>query len=312
MQSGGSSGPGWRHGAGVRDIRRDWFGSFSVLHRPAKDGQGLAVHFAHATGFNAETYRILLASLDPSLDVFAMDARGHGMSKAKADPAKLRSWMPYRRDLERFVETMRQPAVLAGHSMGATVSLELAAARPDLVAGLVLVDPVIVPPNQVALSCAARRLGLSQRLVPIAQAAARRRMEFPSKQAAIENFVAKGPFKTWPREWIEAYIDGGTVATDQGTVRLSCERQWESRTFAVASTNPYRSIKKLRCATTLIAREHDGPPFTRASREAFIRLQPETRLLILEKASHFMTMEQPEVCRAEIERMAETVGSELR
>ena len=269
------------------------------------------MHFAHATGFNAETYRELLVDLDPSLDVHAIDARGHGMSQAKADPKKLRSWVRYRKDLEAFVETLARPTVLAGHSMGATVSMELAAARPDLVQGLVLIDPVITPPRFVPMLALARLFGLGGRLVPISQAAARRRMEFPSKEAAVENYVGKGPFRTWPREWIEAYVEGGTVATGEGTVRLSCDRGWESKSFITATVNPYRDIKKVRCPITLIAREHDGPPFTRASRDAFMQCQPRTRLLILEEASHFMTMEHPEIARAEIEHMAQTVRSKL-
>ena len=269
------------------------------------------MHFAHATGFNAETYRELISALDPSLDVYAMDARGHGMSEATADPKKLRSWVQYRKDLEALVETLSRPTVLAGHSMGATVSMELAAARPDLVQGLVLIDPVIVPPRHVPMMALARTFGLTGRLIPISQAAARRRMEFPSRQAAVENYVGKGPFRTWPREWIEAYVEGGTVATEEGAVRLSCDRVWESETFSSASINPYRDIEKLRCPITLIAREHDGPPFTRASRDAFMQRQPETRLLILEESSHFMTMEHPEIARAEIERMAQTARSKL-
>ena len=292
-------------------IRRERFGDFSVLHRQASGEGQVALHFAHATGFNAETYRELLVELDSSLDVYAMDARGHGMSQAPADPKKLRSWAPYRADLRAFVETMSRPTVLAGHSMGATVSMELAAARPDLVQGLVLIDPVIVPPRHVPMLAVARLFGLAGRLIPISQAAARRRMEFPSREAAVENYVGKGPFRTWPREWIEAYVEGGTIDTDQDTVRLSCDRVWESKTFSSATVRPYALVKKIRCPITLIAREHDGPPFTRASRDAFMRCQPDTRLLILEEATHFMTMERPEIARAEIERMAETVRSKL-
>ena len=296
----------------MQSIQRERFGDFSVLHRETSGVRPVAVHFAHASGFNAETYRELLRDLDPALDVYAMDARGHGMSEAPADPRKLRSWRQYRQDLEAFVETLSRPTVLAGHSMGATVSMELAALRPDLVQGLVLIDPVIVPPRHVPMLALARTFGVAGRLIPISQAAARRRMEFPSREAAVENYVGKGPFRTWPREWIEAYVDGGTIDTEEGTVRLSCDRVWESRTFASASVNPYRQIEKLQCPVTLIAREHDGPPFTRASRDAFMQRQPDTRLLILEEASHFMTMEHPEISRAEIERMAETARSELR
>jgi pimeloyl-ACP methyl ester carboxylesterase len=295
----------------VQGLLREHFGDFSVVHRPAEGGGGGTVHFAHATGFNAETYRELLASLDPSLDVFAMDARGHGLSRAPADPDELRSWKPYRCDLERFVEMLPRPIILAGHSMGGTVSLELAGARPDLVAGLVLIDPVIVPPGRIPRLSLARLFGMSQRLVPIAQAAVRRRMEFPSKEAAVDNYLGRGAFKTWPREWIEAYVDGGTVVTSGGAVRLSCDRRWEGKTFAMATINPYRWVKKLRCPVTLLARKHDGPPFTRASRDAFVKLQPETRLVVLD-TSHFMTMERPEVARAEIKRMADLVRSKLR
>lgn len=292
-------------GAG-HGIEREQFGDFSVLHRTSSAARRASVHFLHATGFNAESYRSLYASLDASIDQYAMDARGHGFSKAPADPKKLRSWGPFRRDLEALVETLPSPIVLGGHSMGATVSMELAAQRPDLVRGLVLVDPVIVPPRHVVLASVARFLGQSERLIPIAQLAAKRRMEFPSKEAAVENFVGKGPFRTWPREWIEAYVDGGTLPCDTG-VRLSCDRLWESRTFATATTNPYRALRKVRCPITLITRDSDGPPFSRASRDAFMRHQPGTRLLVLRDATHFLAMEQPELVREELERMVTTV-----
>jgi pimeloyl-ACP methyl ester carboxylesterase len=295
----------------VTSIRRERFGEFAILHREASGESDVTVHFAHATGFNAETYSGLLRSLDGSLDVYLMDARGHGRSTASADPERLRSWRPYRKDLEAFVETLRQPVVLAGHSMGATVSLALAAARPELVRGLVLIDPVIVAPLQIPRMAIARALGASERLIPIAKAAARRRMEFPSKEAAVENFIGKGPFRTWPRDWIEDYVDGGTIVTEAGAVRLSCDRAWESRTFAMTTINPYPALRKVRCPITLLARESSGPPFNRQSRDAFMRCRPDTRLLLLENVTHFMAMERPDIVVEEIERMADTVRSEL-
>jgi len=282
-----------------------------VLHREASGAEDVTVHFAHATGFNAETYSSLLAEVDPAIGLYLMDARGHGRSEANADPRKLRSWRPYVNDLEAFASTLPQPLVLAGHSMGATVSMELAARRPDLVRGLVLIDPVILPLAQIPLAAVARTFGLAERIVPIAKMAGRRRMEFPSKAAAVDNYVGKGPFRTWPREWIESYVEGGTVDKGDGTVRLSCDRAWESKTFAMATVNPYRALRKVGCPITLFAREHSGPPFTRESREAFMRCRPETRLLVLEDVTHFMAMERPDIVVEEIERMAELLRSEL-
>ena len=291
-------------------LRREWFGEFSVLRRPGRGEDAVAVHFGHATGFNANTYTALLESLDPAIDVYAMDARGHGLSKASADPKKLRTWNPYVRDLESLVAAIPRPTLLVGHSMGGTVSLELAAANPEWIAGVVLVDPVLAPPSVGWWMPAARLVGLTRR-VPIAQAAAKRRMEFPSKEAAVENFEGKGAFRTWPREWIEAYVEGGTVPTDNG-VRMTCDRAWESQTFATATPRPFGLVKRLRCPTTLIARETSGPPLSEESCDAFMRARPDTRLIKLEGASHFMTMESPDLVRDEIHRMVETVRSELR
>lgn len=288
-------------------IRREQFGEFSVLHRPASGERRAVVHFLHATGFNAETYRHLFAALDPSLDVYAMDARGHGLSQAPANPRKLRSWAPFRRDLEALVETVPQPLVLVGHSMGGTVSMEFAAHRPDLVRGLVLVDPVFAPPDRIVRSALLRFFGLSGRVIPVAKLAAKRREEFPSKEAAVDNYVGKGPFRTWERTWIETYIDGGTVPSEAG-IRLSCAPEWESRTFAKATVDPYRSLRRVSCPITLLTRERNGPPFNRASRDAFMKCQPSTRLLVLEDASHFLAMESPEVVQAEIERMTSELG----
>jgi pimeloyl-ACP methyl ester carboxylesterase len=50
-------------------------GDVSCLEWP---GNGTPLHFAHATGFNAETYRSLLQPLAETFHIFAGDARGHG------------------------------------------------------------------------------------------------------------------------------------------------------------------------------------------------------------------------------------------
>lgn len=290
-------------------LKRERFGEFSLLRRPGTGDDQVVVHFAHATGFNANTYAPLFDMIDTSIDLYAMDARGHGFSKARAEPSALRSWKPFVRDLEAFLKTLSRPVVLAGHSMGGAVSLKVTARNPDDVGALVLVDPVLPPPQLGWTFHLARATGASGRL-PIAQAAARRRMEFSSKEAAVDNFVGKGAFRTWPREWIEAYVEGGTVETDSG-VRLSCDRAWESRVFATADPWPRRAISRITCPTTLFARASAGPPLPDQSRDAFMRARPDTRLLALEDASHFMTMERPDLVRDEIHRAADLVRSKL-
>lgn len=290
-------------------LSRQSFGEFSLLRRPARATDAVVVHFAHATGFNARTYAPLFETLPADVDLYAMDARGHGLTKAPADPSALRSWTPYVRDLEALIETLARPTVLVGHSMGGTVSVALASKRPGWVAGLVLVDPVLVPPSYAAKFSIARALGQSDQ-IPIARAAAKRRMQFPSKEAAVANFEGKGAFRTWPREWIEAYVEGGTVSTADG-VQLSCDRAWESKTFATATPSPFDDVKRLCCPVTLIAREEMGEPLPEESVRAFMRDQPDARLVKLPGTSHFIPMERPEQVREEIERVVDGARSQL-
>ena len=104
--------------------------------------------FAHATGFNALTYKELLEPLSDNFNVRAVDARGHGFTRLKANLQDMYDWKIYCDDLiksvELFVEKTQKPIILSGHSMGAASAIQVAAIRPDLVSGLVLVDPVLM------------------------------------------------------------------------------------------------------------------------------------------------------------------------
>lgn len=89
-----------------------------------------------------------LAGRLPGRRVLAPDLRGHGESE----------WEPPWR-LEQHVadvlETVgEEPRDWLGHSFGGRLCLELAAARPELVERLVLLDPVVRFPPEHALSLA--------------------------------------------------------------------------------------------------------------------------------------------------------------
>lgn len=89
---------------------------------------GRASHWAGTARWLAERHRAV-----------ALDQRGHGQSAKPTDA-------PYTREtyVADAVATVEQlglgPAVLVGHAMGALTAWQLAAARPDLVRGLVICD----------------------------------------------------------------------------------------------------------------------------------------------------------------------------
>lgn len=68
----------------------------------------------------------------------AFDARGHGDS-ARAPSYR---YTEFGDDAVSFLEGVcGEPAILVGHSLGAMIAVHAAAARPDLVVGVVLIDP---------------------------------------------------------------------------------------------------------------------------------------------------------------------------
>jgi pimeloyl-ACP methyl ester carboxylesterase len=77
--------------------------------------------------------------------VVAYDARGHGRSSPAPDPAAY-TYEELGLDAEAVLDRLEIPrAVLAGASMGAHTALWMALARPERVAGLVIITPAYDP-----------------------------------------------------------------------------------------------------------------------------------------------------------------------
>ncbi|RZJ86739.1 MAG: alpha/beta fold hydrolase, partial [Brevundimonas sp.] len=153
--------------------------------------------FVHANGFNAVTYRTLLAPLSASLRIWAPDLRGHGHSRLPVGAKGRRGWVDHRDDLIELLAGMDgPPVVLGGHSMGAVSGLLAAAERPDRVSKLVLLDPVIWSRAAVL----AFNLPLLDRLpsrIPLVKNALKRRAVFESREAAMKAYRGRGAFKGW-------------------------------------------------------------------------------------------------------------------
>ena len=97
----------------------------------------------------------------PGVLVLAPDLRGRGRSADLPGPYGMAG---HAEDLAAVLERLApgRRAVLAGHSMGGFVAVALAARRPDLTAGLVLVDggiPLTLPPGWTMDAAARAGLG---------------------------------------------------------------------------------------------------------------------------------------------------------
>jgi pimeloyl-ACP methyl ester carboxylesterase len=272
-------------------------GAISYLEWATK---GPKLNFAHANGFNGETYRSILAPLTHRFHVFACDQRGHGSSTLPPTPGLAKDWTVFRDDLLFYLDVISQDSIiLSGHSMGATVSLMAAAAAPDRVRALVLFEPVLVGPD--ARSHAQMRANPGPDLATLAL---RRRDTFPSFDAAFNAYRGRGIFKNWPDALIEDYLHGGLKRAIGGTLQLACPREWEAEAFRETPLGASRFARDVRCPITIVVGTVRSTSFD-SEIEALVALKPETRVVRAEGTSHFLPMERPELVRAEIERICE-------
>ncbi len=109
------------------------------VHRYGPDGpaQILAVHGLTGHG---QRWQTLATRHLAGVSILAPDLLGHGRSSWAA-PWTLDANVAALADL--LVREAAHPVLVVGHSFGGAIALKLAAARPDLVASLVLLDPAV-------------------------------------------------------------------------------------------------------------------------------------------------------------------------
>lgn len=260
-----------------------------TVHHFNPDSPLPPLHWAHATGFSARTYLPLLGALSEHFKLSAWDMRGHGESRASANPQQFKGWQTYYKDLIALLDASPEPLWLAGHSIGATTSLAAASARPDKVLGLLLVEPVLLPASQGWVLRMANWLGFSDR-ISMAAAAARRKARFASREEAFANYREKRAFASWSDEWLSAYVEHALVDGADGFLDLACAPSWESLTFQHTEPNALRWMKPLTCPVHILA-AGKGSTFPSAAHKRVQKRLPKANIQVLEQASHFLPVE---------------------
>lgn len=118
-----------------------------ALHEWGLDAGSVRIVCLHGVTSHGRHFAKLAEAL-PGFHVLSPDLLGHGSSPYEP---------PWDLDthLDAIIETVGpEPAFLVGHSFGGRLALELAARAPKLVPGLVLLDPAILLPPEVALFAA--------------------------------------------------------------------------------------------------------------------------------------------------------------
>ena len=213
---------------------------------PELRGVGPPVLFAHATGFHGRIWDQTLRHLGPRW-AFCLDQRGHGRS----DAPLIHDWQVFGDDLSEIVEKMDLKSVIGvGHSMGGHAMVEAAAFQADRFERLLLIDPVIGPPEQYI-----DPPSLPASIAHEGHPTARRRASFRSPEAMYDRFRKRAPFSRFVPAALRDYCEYGlTPCPDPAGFRLACPPEVEASIYMSARSNRrvFESIEDVTTPVTIL------------------------------------------------------------
>jgi pimeloyl-ACP methyl ester carboxylesterase len=256
--------------------------------------------FVHANGFNAGTYRSILAPLSETYRILAYDQRGHGLSTLPAMPEPRSDWSDLSGDLIALLDVLDlNSVVIAGHSMGGTSGLVASAARPNRVCGLVMFDPVMMDRDSIRKGQIEGAAQLAWDSQPMVLAARKRRAVFPDKASVIASYTGKGAFQTWPARILADYVEAGFVADPDGGVRLACDPGWEASSFGAHGQDTWAPRMLVQCPVRILLAEFGSTCRIGDGVEFFGGFKSVTHETIA-GTSHFLPMERPDLVEREL------------
>ncbi len=188
-------------------------------------GAGLPLHFSHANGFPPLVYQSLLEELQKEHQLIASLHRPLWADSLATMP----DWQVLADDIISLLEVQPGPVISVGHSMGASALIMAAVRRPELFAGLVLVEPVLLRPVYTRLLNGLRPL--AQQLVPMIRNTRKRTDRWSDKEAAFRHFRGKSVFAGLDDKDLRHYVEHGTRPAADGGRILRYDKHWEAHCY---------------------------------------------------------------------------------
>jgi pimeloyl-ACP methyl ester carboxylesterase len=232
--------------AGLRLHVRDWGGP------PAAQ----TILLVHGLASNARIWDLVAPRLSETFRVAAIDQRGHGLSDKPGDGY---DFATIAGDLAGAIGVLgwTRPLVV-GHSWGANVALQLAADRPDLPGGIVLLDGGT---NELAST-----MSLEQTLERLAPP----RLSGIARAAFLEGLRTRWSGGAWSQE-LEDAIMGNFAAVD--TERIAPYLTYENHMTIVRSLwdqRPTQLFARVACPVLIVPAE---PPASDERAQEWLELK---------------------------------------
>jgi pimeloyl-ACP methyl ester carboxylesterase len=123
--------------ATIKDRKIHYFDS-SVLHQP--QNEKIPILMIHGLGSSQNYWMPIISKISPRFRCIALDSYGAGRSKSNGEKVTLDGLAE---DAVALLDSLKiEKAVVAGHSMGGTITCIIASRFADRVLGIVPVGPV--------------------------------------------------------------------------------------------------------------------------------------------------------------------------
>jgi pimeloyl-ACP methyl ester carboxylesterase len=237
----------------------------------------------------------VLEPLATDFRILALDQRGHGASTLPTVIEGRTDWDDFRDDLIVLLETLDvRGAVFSGHSMGAATCLTAAARTPGRARRLVLFDPVILAHEQLSPAAKGPHGGLIE-------GARRRRAQFASRAEAVQAYLGRGAFRSWPPDMVADYVEGGFIDAPGGGVRLACAPTWEASTFEAQANDPWSAFAAIDCPVEILKAELNSTCRTEG-KEGVLTATGQIHIETVAGTSHFLPMERADLATQTLRR----------
>ncbi|HEV3090384.1 MAG TPA: alpha/beta hydrolase [Candidatus Cybelea sp.] len=220
------------------------------------------VLFVHGWQADRSVWGGVIAALDAEVRCIDVDLRGSGELRDIPGPYTLERFAADLREIAERIEG--GPAIVVGHSMGATIALRLAVDAPHLVRALVLVAPV--PAGGPGYSS--------------------KGAEFLRKTVGDRDHRRKWLARTFAGEPVAEHLDQLCDAAERTSSQAALEsfESWTNADFA-------EETRAITMPAVVIAPEHDAPD---VHEQKVAALLPNARFVLLRESGHYALLEKPQ------------------
>ena len=210
------------------------------------------IHFSHANGFPAGSYKTLFSLLNTHFNIGSIDRLGHQSGFPVTD-----NWHLLEQELIKTLETQYDSPVFAvGHSLGGVLSMMVANKRPDLIKGLIMLDSPLITNFEARAVRVLKKVGLIDRVTPAGRTVGRKEC-WGSTEEALNYFKQKKLFSRFDDRCLHDYINEGTKASENGRRKLHFDVDTEIKIYRTIPHNIFQMKKLIVPAAVIGGRKSD-------------------------------------------------------